>query len=566
MPTARKIPPTADTIRAIQIEGAQRIEPETIGSYLRVQAGDAWDRQKIDASLKSLFATGLFADVNLRRDGNALVVRVVENPIINRIAFQGNSATETKALEKALQLRPRVVYTRTRVEGDVKRLLELYRRSGRPDTTIDPVLTQLSENRVDIVFDIHEGALIGIASIQFAGNHRYGANVLRSVIRTKESRWYRTPRTYDPDNVAYDQELLREFYLNAGYADFRVLSAAAELTPARDNFVISFTVDEGERYRFGKIGTAIKLKDVSDAAVQPLLTARSGDWYNAAEVEKSIKTVTDTLHDRGYAFVEVIPEITRDRDGHTVDVTFAVSEGPRVYVERVDIVGNVRTLDKVIRREFWLVEGDAFTPSRLAQSERAIKKLGFFKNVEITASQGSGPDFTVVTAEVEEQTTGEVGLGLGYKLGKGLLATASVHERNFLGRGQAVAANVEFSTGGAKSELSFADPYVSDRNIRGKWGVEFTTGSAYDWTTLVAGFQLTIWVGVLVFRMPLVLLLLLQGAYYTSLWSHDPGRCRRQFDRTMKACKATILLQVTYVIIAQVIALLNFGILSNIDV
>jgi len=566
MAAARKKPPAVDRIRAIRIEGAQRIEPETILSYVLIQSGDAWDGQKIEGSQKALLATGLFADAALSRDGDILVVRVAENPVINSVAFTGNSAIENTALAGELQLRPRVVYTRTRVENDVKRLLDLYRRHGRFGAAIEPKIISLPENRVDVVFDIAEGEFTGIESIRFAGNLHYDANVLRTVIRTKESRWYRTPRSYDPDVLADDRELLRDFYLNAGYVDFRVVSGAAELTPARDNINITFTVEEGERYRFGKIGTALKLKDLSAAAVQPLLTIHSGEWYNAALVEKSIRTLTYTLHDRGYAFVEVAPEFVRNPADHTVDVSFSAGEGPRVYVERIDIVGNVRTLDKVIRRQFWLVEGDAFTASRLAQSERAIKKLSLFKKVDIAASPGSAPNRAIVTAEVEEQPTGELTVGPHFEIGEGLLATVGLLERNFLGRAETATAKVDFSAKGTKTELSLADPDIAGRNIRGKWGFEFTTGSAHDWTTLVAGFKLTLWVGVLVFRMPLSLLLLLQGAYYTSLWSHDQGRCRRQFQRTMTAFKATILLQFTYAIIANVVRLANAGILSAIDV
>jgi outer membrane protein insertion porin family len=563
---AQKDPSAVDKIRGIRIEGVRRIEPETISSYLLIKPGDAWDRQKIEGSLKALFATGLFADVTLSRDGGILVIRIIENPIINRIAFAGNGAIDEKVLAETLQLRPAGIYTQTRIRNDAKRLLDLYCWHGRWDTTVEPKVIQRPENRVDLVFDIKEGEFVGVSSINFVGLRRYGANVLRAVIRTKESRWYRTPRTYDPDSLAYDRELLREFYLNAGYADFHIASAVAELTPDHDNFVITFTVHEGERYRFGKIAPAVKLKDLSADAVLPLLTVHSGDWYNAAQVEQSIAKVTDALHDRGYAFVEVTPEITRDPAGHTVDVTFTVSEGPHVYVERIDIEGNVRTLDKVIRRELRLVEGDAFTASRKLQSEQAIKKLRFFRKVEISSSQGSGPDRTVVTVEVKEQPTGEFSVGPRFEIGKGILLTASLEEKNFLGRGQAVTAIVEFSAEGTKTELSFADPYVTDRHVHGKWGFEFTTGSAYDWTTLVAGFQLSMWVGVLVFRMPMALLLLFQGAYYTSLWSYDQGRCRRQFQRTMNALKATVVLQVTYVVIANAIWLVNAGILNTIDI
>jgi outer membrane protein insertion porin family len=477
-PSAARIPGTipgpaaptmgAGTVSDVRVVGTQRIEPETVRSYLQLQPGDPWDDEKVNASLKALFATGLFADVRLSRVGNTLVVRVVENPIINRIAFEGNHKLDDKELNAEIQLRPRVVYTRTRVQSDVKRILDLYRRHGRFGATVEPKVIQLSENRVDLVFEINEGEFTGIRSVNFVGNKEFSENKLRGVIATKESRWYRflsTNDSYDPDRLTYDRELLRKFYLTEGYADFRVLSAVAELTPERNGFIITFTLDEGQRYRFGKVGVNIKLKDLPASAVEPLLTVHSGDWYNAEEVEKSITVLTNTLGTRGFAFVEVKPEIRRDRKNHTVDITFDVQEGPRVYVERIDIVGNVRTLDKVIRREFQLVEGDAFNTEKIQRSQQRIKTLGFFKKVEVTNAPGSAPDKTVVTVEVEEQSTGELSLGLGFSTSDGPLADISIRERNFLGRGQDLRVGAVVSFRSQQIDLSFTEPYFLDKNI-----------------------------------------------------------------------------------------------------
>src|ERR1041385_2090327 len=431
----------AGRIIDIRIEGLQRIEPETVRSYMSLQPGDAWDTERVDRSLKALFATGLFADVKLVREGNSLVVRVVENPIINRIAFEGNSKLADKDLNGEIQLRPRVVYTRTRVQNDVRRILELYRRRGRFAATVQPKIIQLPENRVDLVFEINEGPSTGVRSINFVGNRVFSDGTLRGAIETKESRWFRflsTADTYDPDRLTYDRELLRKFYLTEGYADFRVASAVAELTPDRDGFVITFTIDEGERYKFGKVDVNIGLKDLPREAVLPLLTVQSGDWYDAQELEHSISVLTDALGNRGYAFVEVNPEVNRNREEHTVDVVFDVHEGPQVYVERIDISGNVRTLDKVIRREFLLVEGDAFNTNKMQRSKDRVKNLGFFKKVEVSNSPGSAPDRTVINTEIEEQSTGELSVGLGFSTTDGPLADVSIRERNFLGRGQDV--------------------------------------------------------------------------------------------------------------------------------
>jgi outer membrane protein insertion porin family len=466
---ARPAPPAnLGTISDIRIEGLQRIEPETVRSYLLLQQGDPWDPERVDASLKALFATGLFADVKLDREGNALVVKVVENPIINRIAFEGNSKLSDKDLNGEIQLRARVVYTRTRVQNDVKRILDLYRRHERFAATVEPKVIQLSENRVDLVFEINEGPTTGVRSINFVGNKAFSDSSLRGVIDTKESRWYRflsNADTYDPDRITYDRELLRKYYLSQGYADFRVVSAVAELTPDRDGFVVTFTVDEGERYQFGKIDVDIKLKDLPKDVVLPLLTVRSGDWYDANAVEKSISTLTDALGNRGYAFVEVKPQITRNRDDRTIDITFNVQEGPQVYVERIDIVGNVRTLDKVVRREMRLVEGDAFNTNKLQRSKDRIKNLGFFKKVETNTTQGSAPDKTVVTVEVEEQSTGELSLGVGFSTTDGPLADITLRERNFLGRGQDIRIGTTVSFRSQQVDLSYTEPYFLDSNI-----------------------------------------------------------------------------------------------------
>jgi outer membrane protein insertion porin family len=456
------------TVTDIRIEGVQRIEPETVRSYLLIQPGDAWDDELVDRSLKALFATGLFADINLSRVGNTLVVKVVENPIINRIAFEGNSKIDEKDLTAEIQLRPRVVYTRTRVQNDVKRILDLYRRHGRFGATVEPKVIQLTENRVDLVFEINEGEFTGVRSINFVGNHQYSDSKLRGILQTKESRWYRfltSDDSYDPDRLTYDRELLRRFYLTEGYADFRVVSAVAELTPDRDGFIVTFTLDEGERYRFGKVDVNIKIKDLPPEEVLPLLTVHTGDWYDAEAVEKSISILTNALGNRGYAFVEVRPNINRNREERTVDITFDVQEGPQVYVERIDIVGNVRTLDKVIRREFQLVEGDAFNTTKMQRSQQRIKNLGFFRKVDVTNSPGSAADKTVVTAEVEEQSTGELSLGIGFSTTDGPLGDINIRERNFLGRGQDMRIGAVVSLRSQQVDLSFTEPYFLDRNI-----------------------------------------------------------------------------------------------------
>ena len=455
-------------IREIRIEGSERIEPDTVRSYLTVQPGEQFDNAQFDKSLKALFGTGLFADVNLARQGDALVVRVVENPIINRVAYEGNDRYDDKALNDEVHLKPRAVYTRTKVQADVKRILDLYRRSGRFAATVEPKVVQLPQNRVDLIFEITEGKLTGIESINFIGNKAFANGELQGVISTKESRWYRffsSDDTYDPDRLTYDRELLRKYYLAKGYADFRVVSGVAELTPARDGFIITFDVEEGERYHVGKVGLNVGLKNLKPEDLQPLLTTQEGDWYNADEVEKSINKLTTAVGDRGYAFIDIRPLVTRNKEQHTVDLTFDIAEGPRVYVERIDINGNVATLDRVIRREFTVAEGDAFNTSKVKRSEQNLKNLGFFKKVEVTNVPGSAPDKTVINVDVQEQSTGELSVGTGYSSVEGLLANVGIHEKNLLGRGQDFRINGTLSEFVKAVDVGFTEPYFLNRPL-----------------------------------------------------------------------------------------------------
>ncbi|HYI72477.1 MAG TPA: outer membrane protein assembly factor BamA [Skermanella sp.] len=485
-------------IAGIRVEGTQRIEPATVRSYLVVKQGDPFNPQRIDDSLKALFATGLFADVTLRRDGNTLVVNVVENPIINRIAFEGNKRIEDADLEREVQLRPRVVYTRTRVQNDVQRLLEVYRRSGRFAATVEPKVIQLDQNRVDLVFEIDEGARTGVRKINFVGNEMFSDSKLREEIQTRESRWYRfltTDDTYDPDRLTFDRDKLRRFYLSRGYADFRVVSAVAELTPDRDGFFITFTVEEGERYKFGKIGVETELRDLNPDLLRDRLTTEEGDWYNAEEVETSITNLTNAVGDLQYAFVDIQPRIVRNREQRIIDVVYDIGEGPRVFVDRIDITGNVRTLDKVIRREMLLVEGDPFNTSKLRRSERRIRDLGFFERVNITTAESAQPDRSVIQVDVQEQSTGEIEIGAGFSTIDGPLANFGIRERNLLGRGQDLRFSATVSGRTQEFDLSFTEPYFLERDLAA--GVDLfritrdnQDESSYDEANTGIGFRL----------------------------------------------------------------------------
>lgn len=459
---------TGEPIANIRVEGNQRIEAETVRSYMQLSPGDRFEVARIDRALKNLFASGLFADVSFRRDGDDLVVSVVENPIINRLAFEGNNRIGDEELQNEVQLRPRVVYTATKVQADAQRILDIYRRSGRFAATVEPKVIPLDQNRVDLAFEIHEGDITEVRRIDFIGNKVFSDSELRSEILTKESAWYRflsSNDTYDPDRLTVDREALRNFYLREGYADFRVISSVAELSPDRNAFFITFTVEEGERYSFGPIDVRTTLKDLDPESLRDDISTVEGDWYNAEEVEKTLTAIGDKVGDLGYAFVEVRPLPEKDRENRTIAIAYDIQEGPRVYVERIDISGNVRTLDEVIRREFRVVEGDAFNASKIRRTRQRIQNLGFFSRVELQTVQGSSPDRTVIDVNVEEQSTGELSFGAGFSTSDGPVGNTSLRERNLLGRGQDL--RIDFVISGDRSQLAlnFTEPYFMDQEL-----------------------------------------------------------------------------------------------------
>ncbi len=494
---------TLGLIAEIQVEGYQRIEPETVRSYMTVRVGDRFEPGRIDKSLKDLFATGLFADVKIRRQGDLLIVSVVENPIINRLAFEGNRRINDEVLEAEVQLRPRIVYTRARVQNDVQRLIEVYRRGGRFAATVEPKVIQLPQNRVDLVFEINEGAVTEIRKIRFIGNAAFTDGRLRRAIATKESRWYRfltSDDTYDPDRLTLDRELLRKYYLARGYADFRVISAFAELTADREDFFITFTLDEGEIYTFGKISLETELKDLDPEQLRALASTLENDTYNAELIEQTIEDMTFELGRLGYAFVDIRPRIDRDRENRIISLSYEINQGPRVYVERIDITGNVRTLDKVIRREFRLVEGDAFNTAKLRRSRARIRGLGFFEKVDITNEQGSAGDKTVIKVDVQEQPTGELSFGAGFSTSEAVIADIAIRERNLLGRGQDLRLALGVSSKRQDIDLSFTEPYFLDRPVSAGFDVfntirDFQERSSFDQNslglTLRLGFDVT---------------------------------------------------------------------------
>jgi outer membrane protein insertion porin family len=482
-------------VRSIIVEGNQRIEARTVQSYLLFQPGDRFDGERIDLSLKTLFSTGLFADVSIDRRGDDVVVRVVENPVVNRISFEGNKALKEDKLREEIQLAARSPFTAARISADVNRMLELYRRSGRFSVRIRPEYKTLPQNRVDVAFVIEEGPTSGVRGINFIGNEAFSDARLRSEIVTRQSRLWRffsSNDNYDPSRMEYDRERLREFYLDKGYYDFRISSAVAEMAPGKNDFFLTYTVDEGVPYAFGDIKVETSLAKLDAAALQGLVSMQPGATFQGKMIEQTIDALTYAAGIAGYAFVDIRPVVTADPQTRHVDITFVVDEGPRVYIERVNIVGNTQTLDRVIRRELRIADGDAFNRVLIDRSRNRIRALGFFKDVTVVETPGSGPDRTEVTYTVAEQSTGELTFAAGFSSSDGFLFDVGMAQANLLGTGRSAGADISVSNRQQIASLQFTEPRFLDRTMSaGLLGwlsrYDYTDVSSYESTSYGAG-------------------------------------------------------------------------------
>lgn len=451
--------------QTIVVEGNRRVEAETIRSYFRLRPGERLDAAKIDAALKSLYATGLFQDVRISQSGGRVIVTVVENQVINRVAFEGNKKVKDEQLTAEVQSKPRGTFSRPMVQADVQRIVEIYRRGGRYDVRVTPKIIEQPNNRVDLIFEINEGDRTTVESIEFVGNKSYSGYRLRDVIKTAESNllsFLQTNNVYDPDRIEADRDLLRRFYLKHGYADVRILSANAQYDPQKKGFVITFVIDEGPQYRFGTVDVRSNVRNIDPSLLRSRLRVSAGSVYNAEAVEKSIEDMTIEASKLGYAFATVRPRGERNFENRTINVVFVVEEGPRVYIERINIRGNTRTRDYVIRREFDIAEGDAYNRALIDRAERRLKNLNYFKSVKITNEPGSAPDRVVLVVAVEEQSTGEFSVAGGYSTADGFIAEVSVAERNLLGRGYYGRAALMYGERARGIELTFIEPYLFD--------------------------------------------------------------------------------------------------------
>lgn len=460
----------AQTVNSIQVEGNRRVEAETIRSYFKGGPGGRLGAQEIDEALKALYGTGLFADVRIHPAGGRLVVTVVENPVINRVAFEGNKKAKDEQLKVEVQSKPRGTLSKPTVQADVQRIIEIYHRSGRFDVRVEPKIIELPNNRVDLVFEINEGGKTGVKDIRFEGAKAFSHGRLKDVIKTSESNWLsflQTTDIYDPDRVEADRDLLRRFYLKHGYADVRIVSAVGEYDPAKKGFIVTFTIDEGAQYRVGTVDVISNVHAIDPATLRARLKLSAGNVYNADLVEKSVEAMTIEAAKRGYAFATIRPRGDRNFEAKTINLVFVVEEGTRAYIERINIIGNTRTRDYVIRREFDISEGDAYNRALVDRAERRLKNLNYFKNVKITNEPGSAPDRVVLNVNVEEMATGEFSIAGGYSTADGFLAEVSVADRNLMGRGQFAKAAVQFGQRTRGFDFSFVEPYLLGYRMAG---------------------------------------------------------------------------------------------------
>src|SRR5215213_2257317 len=493
----------AQTASSIVVEGNRRVESDTIRSYFRVGPGERLDPIKVDEGVKALFATGLFQDVRPTWSGNRLIISVVENSVISRVQFEGNKRVKDEQLLGELQSKPRGALSRPAVQSDVQRIVEIYRRNGRYDVRVEPKIIDRPNSRVDLVFEISEGAKTSVKEIDFVGNRAYSKWRLRDVIKTGQANilsFLKNNDLYDPDRIESDRELLRRFYLKNGYADVRIVSAVAEFDPGRNGFILAFTIEEGDRYSFGAVDIQSGVRDVDPAALRSKLRFSSGGIYNAELIEKSTEEMTIEMSKRGYAFAQVRPRGDRNFETRQINIVFVVEEGARAYIERINVRGNTRTRDNVIRREFDIAEGDAYNRVLVDRAERRLKNLNYFKSVKITNEPGSSSDRVVLNVDVEDQATGEFQIAGGYSSTDGLVSEISIGERNLFGEGKYAKATVRWGQYSKGFELSYAEPFLLGYRMSGAIDLfakqsEPTSyvsyGSEVYGTTLRLGFALT---------------------------------------------------------------------------
>ena len=478
---------SAETLNTVSIQGTARIENQTVMNYLNLKTGTDISGADIDKATKTLFATGLFSDVDIKMTDGQLNITVKENPIVHNVYFEGNKKLDDDTLKSEIMLKPRTVYTLNKIQGDADRLLEVYKRSGRFGATVNPKIIQKDQNRVDVVFEIDEGLKTTVKKINIIGNTKFSDDELKEAMMTKESAWYRflaSTDTYDPDRLNYDKELLRRFYLQNGYMDFKVKNAIAELTPNKEGFVITLDIEEGNRYKFIQPDIKVNLPEYTAKDLNDKVEFKQGQWFNADLVESTITNLNDYFSNLGYAFVDTTPTFDKNDKDKTVKITFSVAEGEKVFVNKINITGNSRTLDKVIRREFRIKEGDAFNASKLRRSKQRVENLDYFEKVDLKTVPVYGQSGkTDILMDVAEKATGSFSVGVGWSSYDGLLFDTGIQERNILGTGNTLGLNLMLSEREQQYTVGLTNPYFMDKNLLAGVDVFHTTLDNEDYSS-----------------------------------------------------------------------------------
>ncbi len=463
-------------IDEIDVLGTQRIDIETVISYSNINIGDIYTEELGNKILKDLFDTNLFSNIEIAFEDNKLQINVRENPTINLVKFSGNSKIKDEDLIIEISLKERSVYSRSKVKKDTDRMLSLYQRSGRLSTEIIPKVELLDNNRINLTYEIEESDVAEVSKIIILGNEVFTSSKIKSIMNTKEKtllRFLSSADRYDPDKLEYDKQLVTEFYNNNGYPDFRFVSAIAQLSLNKNDFEIILSVKEGDKYNFGEVDVTNALDKISSDFIYKQLPFKTGDSYNASKIKDSVKLIKNSAELSGYTFIEINPKLTTDSEKKLVNINFEINEGPRVYINKIDITGNTRTVDKVIRREFSLTEGDAYNKFAINYSKDSVRALNFFSDVDIKEIRTDYPDKLDLEITVEEKSTGEASLGAGYSSANSTSLNLGIKETNFLGNGQKLNFTTSFSSTKNTYDISFTEPYFNNKQLA-------LTGSLYS--------------------------------------------------------------------------------------
>ena len=452
----------AAIVRQIVVEGNQRVEYDTVLSYLQFQVGQDASAEKIDESVKVLFQTGLFSDVQINQRNGTLVINVVENPLINQVNFEGNTALDDKALQKEVEVRERMIFTRAQAQSDTQRVLALYQKAGYYNVNVAPKVIRLQDNRVNLVFEINEQGKTTIRAINFSGNEAFSSSALRSVMATKEHTWwnyFQRNDTYDPDRLEYDKELIRRYYLKHGFADIEIISADAQLSDNGEHFDVNITLSEGPHYTIADVAVDIGSSNLDPDRLRDVVKTGVGDSYDATKVDKTVENLTLEASRQGYVFARVEPKVDRNTSAGSLNLSYTVTEGTRAYIERIEITGNRRTLDHVVRRELQIFEGDAFNRTLIERARRRLTALDFFEKIDFREEEGSAPDKVVLFVDLVEKSTGKIAFSLGYSTTEKVIGSVELTERNLLGKGQFLRINTTASFKKQSVDFSFTEPY-----------------------------------------------------------------------------------------------------------